>query len=182
MKKKFNYLRSSLNVNVIGAIAAHMLIFGFIFLVVGNSIIVRGFKNEHTESTYRMADAASALVQGDYIELFLEGNNKLEYSRMKRDLDHCCDKMHVSLIYVIAVDTSDYGRFVNIANSVNNEVDDSSYSEWPLGYKRETTNDEYRQKYKAIYEKGSAYETEYRMNTVDGQKFKYYNSNSTDAM
>lgn len=163
-------MRSSLNVNVIGALSAHMLLFGFVFLVIGNMICVNGFKREHGESTYRMADAASALVHGSYIKLFLEGENKLEYDRTKRELDLCCDKMHVSLIYVISVDTSDYGRFVNIVNSVNNSVDDTKYKEWPLGFKRDTTNDEYRQKYKAIYEKGSTHETVFRMSPEDGQK------------
>ena len=170
MKEKISYLRSSLNVNVIGAITVHMLIFGFVFLVIGNSICYNGIKREHGESTYRMANAASALVNGDYIELFLEGNNQLEYSRMKLDLDRCCKKTNVTLIYVIAVDTSDYGSFVSIVNSVNNTVDDTDYVEWPFGYKRNTTNEEYRQKYISIYEKGSAHEIIYRMNPEDGRK------------
>ena len=170
MKGKINYLRSSLNVNVIGAITVHMLVFGLLFLVIGNSICYNGIKHEHGESTYRMADAASALVYGDYIDLFLEGNNKLEYARMKRELDLCCKKMHVTLIYVIAVDTSDYGSFVSVINCVNNTVDDTNYVEWPLGHRRMTTNEEYRQKYIALYEQGSAHEIVYRMDPEDGSK------------
>lgn len=138
--------------------------------MIGNSICYNGIKHEHGESTYRMADAASALVYGDYIELFLEGNNKLEYARMKRELDLCCKKMNVTLIYVIAVDTSDYGSFVGVFISVNNTVDDTNYVEWPLGHERTTTNEEYRQKYIALYEQGYAHEIVYRMNPEDGIK------------
>ena len=52
---------------------------------------------------------------------------------------------------------------------MNNEVDNTEYTPWELGYKRNTTNDEYRAKYKAIYEEGSPYETIYRFKTTDGQ-------------
>ena len=52
---------------------------------------------------------------------------------------------------------------------MNNDVDNSDYTEWELGYKRNTTNEEYRQKYKAIYDEESDYETVYRINTTDGQ-------------
>ncbi|MBR6007144.1 MAG: hypothetical protein IK064_05900, partial [Clostridia bacterium] len=77
--------------------------------------------------------------------------------------------MNVSLIYVIVVDRSDYGRFESVFNAVDNDVDNSEYTPWELGHKRDTTNDEYREKYRAIYENGSPYETVYRAKTTDGQ-------------
>ena len=77
--------------------------------------------------------------------------------------------MGVSLVYVIRVDQSDYGRFVSVFNTVNNDVDNTSYTAWECGYKRDTTNDEYREKYKAIYEQDSDFETVYRRNAKDGQ-------------
>jgi sigma-B regulation protein RsbU (phosphoserine phosphatase) len=48
-------------------------------------------------------------------------------------------------------------------------VDDTSYTEWEAGYKRNTTNDEYRQKYRAIYEQRVPYETVFRLRPTDGQ-------------
>jgi sigma-B regulation protein RsbU (phosphoserine phosphatase) len=48
-------------------------------------------------------------------------------------------------------------------------VDNSEYTEWELGYRRDTTNEEYRQKYRAIYEQITPYETVYRSKTTDGQ-------------
>ena len=74
----------------------------------------------------------------------------------------------MTLVYVIVVDTSDYGRFISFYNSVNNSVGGTKYSEWELGYRRDTTNDEYRKKYEALYTGASTYETVYRMNPGDG--------------
>ena len=108
------------------------------------------------------------MVNGDHLDLYLAGGEQEEYWLTQEALDVYCEKMHVSLVYVIKVDTSDYGSFVSIFNSVDNTVDNTSYTRWELGYRRDTANEEYSQKYKAIYEEGSLYETVYRMQTTDG--------------
>jgi sigma-B regulation protein RsbU (phosphoserine phosphatase) len=126
-------------------------------------------KQEHATTTWHMADTATALVNGDHLDAYLAGEEAEEYLDSREKLDDCCRRMFVSLIYVIQADRSDYGRFVSVFNSVCNEVDDSEYKAWELGHKRDTTNEEYRQKYRAIYEKEAAYETVYRIKTTDGQ-------------
>lgn len=166
MKKLFKKLRSDLSFSVITGIVTYTLVFGLIIVVISNVNFINTFKAEYSETTYHMADAASSLVEGDYLQYFRDGKNKLEYSRTQRELDVCCQKMFVSLIYVIMVDTSDYGRYVSIFNSVNNDVDNTSYTPWELGHERETTNDEYREKYKALYEEGHTYETVWRLKST----------------
>ncbi|MBQ3405335.1 MAG: PP2C family protein-serine/threonine phosphatase, partial [Oscillospiraceae bacterium] len=126
------------------------------------------FKKEYSTTTYHMADTATILVNGDHLEDYLQGLDPEEYERTNRSMDKYCQSINVSLIYVILVDTSDYGRFVSVFNLVNNSVDDTDYTPWELGHKRDTTNDEYRQKYKAIYEEQAPYETVYRTNVPDG--------------
>ena len=49
------------------------------------------------------------------------------------------------------MDTSDYNSFKSVFNTVN---ENSSYTPWEVGYQRNTTNEEYRQIYKDIYENG----------------------------
>ncbi|MBQ3901020.1 MAG: hypothetical protein II736_04780, partial [Clostridia bacterium] len=93
---------------------------------------------------------AATLVPGDHLDDYLDGEYMDEYALRKQYLDSYCDKMNVSLVYVILVDTSDYGRFVSVFNSVNNDVGNTNYTEWELGHPRETTNDEYRAKYNKI--------------------------------
>src|SRR5690606_16705982 len=100
----------------------------------------------------------------DHIEAYLAGEEPEEYARTKRILDGYCKRMSVSLVYVIVVDQSDYGRFVSVFNAVDNSVDNSNYVEWELGDARDTTNQEYASKYRQLYENGSPYETIYRLN------------------
>ena len=161
-------MRFQMAVNIIGAIVALMTVFGIIVSIIGYVSFTDAFKKEYATSTYHMADTATALVNGDNLAVYLEGEEEEEYLLTKQHIDTYCEKMSVSLIYVIMVDTSDYGRFVSVFNAVDNTVDNSSYIPWELGHKRDTTNDEYRQKYKAIYQKESVYETVYRINLKDG--------------
>ena len=168
MKKLAKKLRTSMAVNIIGVIVGLLLIYGLIVSAIGLSGFTYEYENEYSATTYHMADTATSLISGDHIEAYLDGRLKDEYTRTKRYLDGYCRKMNVSLVYVIAVDTSDYGRFVSVFNSVNNLVDNTTYSVWEIGYQRNTTNEEYRQKYRRIYEEGSRYETVYRYNPSDG--------------
>ena len=66
-----------------------------------------------------MAQTATLLVKADNIDTYLaEGGTSDEYLQSQKNLDKYCLKMDVSLVYVIKVDTSDYGRFTSIFNSV----------------------------------------------------------------
>ena len=166
--KKITKLRSNLAFNIIGATVLLLLVFSWIVSIIGYVSFTNAFKREYNDSTFHMADTATALVNGDSLDYYLTYGENEEYLTTKERLDIYCNKMNVSLIYIIKVDTSDYGRFVSIFNSVNNDVDNTNYSPWELGHKRDTTNDEYRNKYKAIYENQSSYETIYRIHTKDG--------------
>ena len=166
--KLLRKLRSSMSLNVLGGLVFLMLLFGLIVSIIGNSCFVNAFKDEYATVTYHMADSAASFVNGNHINDYLAGREEEEYTQTKRRLDISTQKMNVSLLYVIAVDTSDYGSFVSVFNSVNNSVDDSEYTEWEIGYERKATNEEYSQKYRALYEHKSKYETVFRMQTNDG--------------
>jgi len=162
-------LRSSLPFNVISAIIILLWLFGMIAGALGLINFTDGLRREYSISTYHMADTATVLVNGDHLDDYLRGELPEEYESTRENLDVYCHRMSVSLVYVIQADRSDYGSFVSIFNLADNSVDNSDYVPWELGYTRNTTNDEYRQKYKAIYEEGSAYETVYRLRPTDGQ-------------
>ena len=169
MSGKIDKLRSSMTFNMIGAIVFLIALFGVIVSVLGFVSFTNAFKREYSTSTYHMAKTATTLINGDHIYEYLEGLDKDEYLRTQSYLDAYCQAMSVSLIYVIDVDKSDYGRFVSIFNSVDNAVDNTLYEPWELGHERETTNEEYKDKYEAVYNKEKPYETVYRMKTTDGQ-------------
>ena len=160
---------TSMITNVIYAIICILALFGVIVCIIGYISFTDAFKNEYAETTYHMADTATALVVGDHIGDYLNGEFPEEYQESRHFLNEYCLKMNVSLIYVIKVDTSDYGRFVSVFNAVNNAVDNSTYEEWELGFRRDTTNAEYRAKYRSVYEEKEPYETVYRLNPGGGR-------------
>ena len=157
-------------VNYIGATVLALVVLAVIVSLLGLASFTQIYKDEYSESTYHIADTASSLVNGDHLEKYLAREEMEEYYKTKSMLDSYCRRIHVSLIYVIQVDRSDYGRFISIFNIVDNTVGDTSYTEWELGHKRDTTNDEYRQKYKSIYDREADYETVYRIKPNDGSR------------
>lgn len=154
--------------NIIGAIVLLLVLFGSIVSTIGYVSFTNAFKNEYAVTTYHIADTATTLVNGDHVREYRSGAYPEEYRQSKQYLDAYCKRINVSLIYVILVDTSDYGRFESVFNLVNNSVDNTSYTEWELGYKRDTTNDEYREKYRELYEQSAPYETVYRTKVSGG--------------
>ncbi len=167
--RKADKLRSSMAVNIIGAIVLLLTLFGLISSTIGLISFTRAFKKEYSTTTYHMADTAAAQINGNHIDAYFDGAETFEYMKTRFYLDHYCEKMSVSLIYVIQVDQSDYGSFVSVFNAVDNTVDNTAYTAWELGHQRDTTNDEYRRKYRALYEQTSPYETVYRTSGLNGQ-------------
>ncbi len=161
--------RSSMAFRIIGSIVLLLAVFGMVVSSLGFLVFSDSVVKQYANTTYRIAKTATALIRGDHLEGYLAETEQEEYEQTAGWLNQYCRSMGVSLVYVIRVDQSDYGRFVSVFNSVNNDVDNTSYTAWECGYKRDTTNDEYREKYKAIYEQDSDFETVYRRNTKDGQ-------------
>ena len=166
MKQK----RHGIAFTIITAILLSQVSFALLVQAIGAVLFTNSFKKEYATSTYHMADTATSLVNGDHLYDYQTGEYVEEYYQTKAYLDAYCMKMNVSLVYVIRVDTSDYGRFVSIFNSVNNTVDKTNYTEWEIGYRRDTTNDEYRKKYQAMYEQTAPYETVYRTTRLNGKQ------------
>lgn len=161
-------IKSSMAASLIATVVTALMLLGIILSSFGFWGHFRGFRKEYTETAFHIADTATRMVNGDHIDAYLAGEETEEYRASKKYLDIFCQKMAVSLIYVIKVDTGDYKSFESVFNSVNNSVDDSGYTEWPLGYRRETTNEEYRKIYQDLYGNKEAFGTVYRPNPGDG--------------
>ncbi|MBO5998785.1 MAG: hypothetical protein J6P87_03770, partial [Lachnospiraceae bacterium] len=170
LKKKLRRIYTSMTFNIIGGIIILLMVNYAVVSALTLVSFTNVFSREYSTTSYHMADTASTLVNGNHLDEYLEGKETEEYQQTKRYMDSYCHRIGVSLIYVIMVDRSDYGRFVSVFNAVDNSVDNSNYTPWETGYRRDTTNDEYRQKYKAVYEGAVPYETVYRLKTTDGQK------------
>lgn len=168
MIKRIKALRNNMAFNITAVIVLLLAAFAIVASVVGILKFSDAFDAEYSNTTYHIADTAASLVNGDHIEEYLAGEQTEEYARTRRILNAYCNRMNVSLVYVIKVDQSDYESFVSVFNAVDNSVDNSHYEEWELGHPRETTNDEYREAYREIYENESPFEIIYRLNPGQG--------------
>ena len=170
MLEKVRKLRSNMAVYITSGVVCLLALFGIIVCISGIVSFTSAFDEMNSTTTFHMAYTAASLVNGDHIKAYLAGEEPEEYARTKRILDAYCHRMSVSLIYVIDVDQSDYERFVSVFNAVDNTVDDSNYVPWEIGHKRETTNEEYRKNYEALYAKEKEYATIYRLRPGQGLK------------
>ena len=165
---KIKRLVASLAFRIIGGVICLLLAYNMIVQTIGYLQFTESLTKEYNDSAFRTAETAVTLVNGDKIEEYLQTNGDSdEYRDRLNRMDILCEKQNVTLIYAIAVDTSDYGRFVNIYNSVDKN---SSYSRWEIGYQRDTTNEEYAQVYKDIYENGLQRGTVLRTKNLRGKE------------
>ncbi len=150
--EKLKHIWRGMSFRLIVGTGLLLMVFGWILSLIGYIRFTNSMTTEYNDSAFRTAETAATLIDGDKIDKWEEnGGSSEDYAQTARYIDVLTNKQHVTLIYVIDVDTSDYGRFTAVFNAVE---EGSDYSPWPIGYERETTNDEYRNIYKEIYENG----------------------------
>ena len=135
------------------AVVFLLCVFGIIVGYIGYNKFTESLTAQYGESAFATAETAATLFSPDDIEGFLatagdSDDYRLSFNRMMT----LCVKQNVSIIYVIAVDTTDYKHFTSVINCPNPET--TSYSPWEVGKVVATTNDEYAGIYKRIYENG----------------------------
>lgn len=150
--EKIRKITSKLSFRIIGGAIVLLGILTCIASIIGYTRFTESLTKEYTDSAFRTAYTASKIVDGNKIEEYLEtkGDSE-EYRRKWTNLNILCQEQNATLIYAIAVDTADYNSFESVFNTVN---ENSSYTPWEVGYRRNTTNEEYRRIYIDIYENG----------------------------
>lgn len=150
---------------IIRSIILLLFVFAVLMIIVGYRRFTRYYTHEYTDSAYRTALTAAALIKVDNLDSYIESNGDNEEYKITRDrLNILTDKQDVSVIYVIKPD-SDYKHFTNIFNTVSK---DSGYTPWIVGSKKKTTNKEYEKYYKEIMENGRVNATVIRNNHLNG--------------
>ena len=157
---KFKKTVSSLSFNLISSIVILIIFFSLIVSTIGYASFTRTLKREYKNTTYHMAETATGLVDGNKIDAYLAGSeDDAEYAQIKEYLDSYCNKMNVTLLYVLKVDENlDYNMAYNVFDLINRSEDkrynpDGKYSGRKLG---ETVKgsyiENYKETYKEIYE------------------------------
>ena len=149
--KKINEFNSSLSFVIIGSIIIVLLVFSVLIEAIGFIKFSNSITREYNNFTYKTAQTAAAIIKSNNLELYLDSNGENEeYKLTKERLNVLCDRQGVSAIYVIKPD-SDFKNFTSIFNLVNKN---SKYTPWEIGSRHETTNEEYENNYRQIYENG----------------------------
>ena len=152
MRKK----RNSITLKGLLGTVLLLLVFAAIVSTIGYNTFTDSMLDQYADGAFRTADAAATLVSADLLDYYLSSGGKSEqYLSDKEDLSNVCNATGSEFIYVIRPDVSDFWHITFIFSTVNTE---SEFSEFEFGYVRETTNEDYRTKYMALYDGSSRQE------------------------
>lgn len=147
--KKF---RSNITVTIIAGTIVMLLLFGVIAILIGYMGFSQEFTGEYSENAVRIANAAADIVNSDELDRYLsEKGSSEEYKAQYKAMENLCNKVNARFIYVIQT-SEDYRKITYIFNTVN---ENSGFTPYEIGLVKDTTNDEYAEKYRRLYEEGS---------------------------
>ena len=127
-----------------------LLIFAVTMCIIGYRGFTELLLRMYTRGGFRIAAAAQYEIDPDQLDAYLESGGKTEgYQETWDRLDRLCNASEATFIYVIRPDQTDYGHVKYIISTVNH---DTNYYPYEVGYIKETTNDEYRLKYRLMME------------------------------
>ena len=127
-----------------------LIIYTTISGVIGYRATSDSLYDQYTEDAFQVAHAAAFVVDGDELdEMIWDGEDSELYRETWNRLDQLCNAFDATFVYVIQPDLTDYGHITFLFSTVRWE---SEYTPYELGYVRTTTNEEYKLKYRNLYE------------------------------
>ncbi|MBQ9664127.1 MAG: SpoIIE family protein phosphatase [Oscillospiraceae bacterium] len=145
------------------AIVVPLLLFAVVVGFAGNQAFTEALQEQYAADAFHIADTAAQEIDADQMEQYLKSGGKTEaYRAVWERLDRLCNTSDATFIYVIQPDLADYGHIRFVFSTVNSRF--SEYSPYEAGFVRETTNDEYREQYRSLYEGRSETELQYLVN------------------
>ena len=143
-------IREHAAVKSITGIVLLLLIFSSVVSWLGLTSFTEALLAQYAEGAFQTAETAAECVDADKMEEYAaSGGTTEEYLAVWDQLDQICNSSGATFVYVIQPDRTDYGHITFLFSTINQK---SSYTHYEFGYVRETTNFEYREKYRAIYE------------------------------
>ena len=158
-------LNSNLSFMIIGSVIILLVVFAAVIDIIGYRRFTRVYTNEYNDYAYRTALTAAAIIDANQIDHYIETGGEDEgYKKTRDNLFILANKQGVSVIYLVKPDP-DYKNFTSVFNAVS---DDSPYEPWEIGLRRKTTNEEYEEAFKNMYENGSEREVVIRTRDLEG--------------
>ena len=143
-------LKQHAAVKSIGGIVLLLLVFFAVVSIIGYNSFTEALMSQYSEGAFLTAETAAQMVDADRMDEYAESEGATqEYLDVWNQLDHLCNSSGSTFVYVIRPDRSDYAHITFLFSTIDHE---SKYTIYDFGYVRDTTIDEYRQKYRALYE------------------------------
>ena len=147
-KKKFS--RNNLAFNIVSAVLLLILVFSVIVSLIGSNILTENVNRSYGDMAYAVADMGLSMVNGNHIDRYLEnGESDEEWQETTRQLQTLCDRMQVTTIYVICLDTADYESYTTVFHVVGSDIDD--YKPLSVGQVKTYSNDSFKREFKELY-------------------------------
>ena len=135
--------------SIIGIIVP-MILLSVITGILGYRGFTDGMLELYEDGAVEIANTAKTEVNGDRVSAYAESEGTTEeYMDVWTELDRLCNSSGATFIYVIQPDLSDYAHITFLFSTINKE---SKYTKYDFGYVRDTTNDEYKEKYRRLYD------------------------------
>ena len=150
MLKKLRKLNKSIVFKSLAGTTLLIAIFSVIVCAVGYHGYYNNMMNQYSDAAFTTAKMASIILDYGGIEEILKiDTDSDDYFDVLLNFLFLCESSEMTFIYLIVPDTSDYGHITFVVSVKNSGYD---FEEYPPGYVRETTNDEYREKYRRLME------------------------------
>ena len=144
-KKKVSIIFKS-----VAGIVLLLAVFSLVVSIIGYNSFTEALLAEYADGAFRTAEIAAMELDTDKMEEYAQsGGVTEEYKRVLDSMEKVCNSSGVTFIYVIRPDLTDYAHITFLFSTIN---ENSDYTRYEFGYVRETTNDEYREKYRMLYE------------------------------
>ncbi len=149
-------LLNSIRFKSIFGVEMLLLIFFLIVSIIGYQGFTDALLDQYSDDAFRTAKVAALNLEPDRINAYIQSGGKdEEYQKILKNLEGVCNASGSTFVYVIKPDQSDYKHVMFIFST---EGWNYNYQLYDFGYVRETTNEEYQEKYRSLCEDGSSQE------------------------
>ena len=149
-------IREHITYKSILVVVVLLLVFAIAVGVIGYKGFTHALLEQYADGAFLTARTAAHIVDSNRVDEYLKSGGKSEeYLAVLDTMQHLCNTSGATFIYVILPDRTDYNHVTFLFSTKNKDRD---YELFDFGYVRETTNDDYRAKYRAICEEGSSRE------------------------
>ena len=134
----------------VAGIVLLLAVFSLIVGIIGYNSFTEALLSQYADGAFRTAETAAMELDADKMEEYARsGGVTEEYQTVLDSMERLCNSSGATFIYVIRPDLTDYGHITFLFSTIN---ETSDYTRYAFGYVRKTTNDEYREKYRMLYE------------------------------